>query len=110
MLAISDAEVLAQIDGLLARGLQTESARRAYSSEEVAAACRKLQALPADDVQAKLVVAGFMREAYVDAQDEDGIEQCCATCMYFERHRKYCALPELTLPVEPHWSCILWRI
>ena len=40
----------------------------------------------------------------------DGIEQSCATCMYCERHRRYCALPELQLPVEPRWSCTLWRI
>ena len=107
---MSDAELLARIDALLAKGLQTESARRAYSSEEVMAACQRLQAVSADDAEAKLVVAGFLRRPYVAAGDDDAIEQSCATCMYFERHRKYCALPELMLPVEPEWSCILWRI
>ena len=56
------------------------------------------------------MLAGFLRQAYVDPTDPDGIEQACSTCMYFERHRGFCALPELMLPVEPEWSCILWRI
>jgi hypothetical protein len=25
-------------------------------------------------------------------------------------HRRFCELPELMLPVEPQWSCRLWRI
>lgn len=107
---MSDAAVLARIDRLLAQGLQTDLAHRAYTSEEVAAICRRLQILPADDLEAKLVAAGFMRWPFVHPDDEDGIAQSCATCMYFERHRRFCALPELKLPVEPEWSCILWRI
>ena len=38
------------------------------------------------------------------------IEQACETCMYYKVHRRYCELPELELPVEPEWSCRLWRI
>jgi hypothetical protein len=30
--------------------------------------------------------------------------------MYYLLHRKFCELPELALPVEPTWSCKLWRI
>lgn len=32
------------------------------------------------------------------------------TCMYFLVHRKWCDLPELSVPVEPEWWCRLWRI
>lgn len=39
-----------------------------------------------------------------------GIEHACATCLYYERHRRFCNLPELMLPVEAEWSCIVWRI
>jgi hypothetical protein len=30
--------------------------------------------------------------------------------MYYKVHRRYCELPELDFPVEPEWSCRLWRI
>ena len=108
--AMSDETQRARIDALLSAGLRTESDRRAYTSDEVNVVCRRLQGLAADAVEAKLVVAGFMLQPFVAPDDADGIEQSCATCMYFERHRKFCTLPELMLPVEPTWSCILWRI
>ena len=102
--------LLARIDRALAGGLQTQWSPRAYASDDVKMLCRRLQAVAAGDLDAKLIIAGFMREPYVDGDDADGIEQSCATCMYFERHRRFCALPELQLPVEAKWSCTLWRI
>ena len=107
---MSDTALRARIDGLLAGGLPTRSVERAYAADQVSATCRRLQALPVDDLESRLMLAGFLRQAYVDPTDPDGIEQACSTCMYFERHRGFCALPELMLPVEPQWSCILWRI
>ena len=100
----------ARIEGLLGAGLGTEWADRAYMPNQVTAACRRLQDLAPDDVEARLVVAGFTPQPYVAPVDEGGIEQSCSVCMYFDRHRAFCALPELMLPVEPQWSCILWRI
>ena len=100
----------ARIDALLNAGLQTDWSRRAYGSDEVNAACLRLRGLAAGDVEAKLAAAGFTARPYVAPDDDDGIEQSCALCMYFERHRRFCTLPELMLPVEPTWSCILWRI
>lgn len=94
----------------LRAGLQTQCTPRAYSSEAIAAVCQRLQSFPQEDLEAKLVTAGFTPKPWVDENDTDGIEQSCATCMYFERHRAYCDLPELDLPVESQWSCILWRI
>ena len=107
---MSDDALRSRIERLLADGLATDATRRAYTSDDVAAVCRTLQALAPDDIAGKLAVAGFTPQPYVDANDEDGIEQACATCMYYERHRRFCSLPELMLPVEPAWSCILWRI
>ncbi len=107
---MSDDALRARVDGLLSGGLQTEWMDRAYTSDQVIAVCRRLQSLAADEVTHKLVIAGFSPKPYVAPDDEDGIEQSCATCMYFERHRAFCALPELMLPVEPQWSCVLWRI
>ncbi len=102
--------VLAHIEGLLVGGLATAWEKRAYSSDEVNAVAAQLQALDSADVQGRLVVSGFTLTPYVAPDDQDGIEQSCATCMYFEHHRGWCNLPELMLPVKPAWSCILWRI
>lgn len=102
--------LLPRIEGLLAGGLVTAWKTRAYSSEDVNAVTAQLQAVDIDDVQGKLVLAGFTGTPYFAPDDEDGIAQSCATCMYFERHRGWCNLVELMLPVKPAWSCILWRI
>jgi hypothetical protein len=107
---MSDDALRARIERLLVDGLTTDSTRRAYTSEDVVTVCRYLQALAPDDLEGRLAVAGFTRQPYVDPGDEVGLEQACATCMYYERHRRFCDLPELMLPVEPQWSCILWRI
>ena len=105
-----DDSLRVRIGERLRAGLRTQCDARAYSSEAITAVCRHLQHLPQEDLEAKLVTAGFTPEPWVDPGDAEGIEQSCATCMYFERHRAYCVLPELDLPVEPQWSCILWRI
>ena len=102
--------LLAQIAALRRGGLATEWKTRAYTSEEVNEVTARLQALASSDLLGRLVVAGFTETAYVAPEDADGIEQSCATCMYFERHRGWCNLAELMLPVKPEWSCILWRI
>jgi len=107
---MDDNSMVGQIDVLLKGGLQTEWQARAYSAEAVAALLARLQSLAPSDLQGKLVQAGFTLAPYVDPEDVDGIEQSCATCMYFERHRAWCDLPELMLPVRSAWSCVLWRI
>ncbi len=107
---MSDDALRARIEQRLGCGLQTEWRQRAYGGDDVSALCHRLESLAADDVDARLVVAGFTLEPYIDPADADGIEQACATCMYFEQHRRFCVLPELMLPVKPEWSCRLWRI
>lgn len=97
------------IERLLASGLKTDWNRRAYTDEEIQRVVRQLQALAADDLPEQLRIAGFTLKPYVNADAPD-IEQACNTCMYYEAHRRYCALPELKLGVEPEWSCNLWRI
>jgi hypothetical protein len=107
---VSDDPILrTRLAHLLETGLQTEWQQRAYTSEEVNHVVSRLQQLPVDDYQAKLQIAGFTSQAYRPPEDVD-IEQSCSTCMYFERYRQFCNLPELQLPVVPEWSCKLWRI
>ena len=99
-------------ENLLARlnsGLSTEWQQRAYTSEEVNRVVARLQQIPAQDYAAKLTVAGFTPAPF-QAPDDPELEQGCSTCMYFERNRQFCNLPELKLPVMPEWSCRLWRI
>lgn len=92
---------------MLSGGLETDWENRAYDSEQVAAVVGKLQRLAKDDWEQKLIIGGFTAHPF--GADED-ISQSCETCMYYLKHRKYCELPELDCPVEPEWSCILWRI
>ncbi len=44
------------------------------------------------------------------SDDDERVEHACRTCLYYEKHRRFCNLPELMLPVEPEWSCIVRRI
>lgn len=90
----------------LATGLQTEVWPRAGTGEEVNAIVTRLRVEAGDDLDRKLVIAGFTDHTVV-AED---MPQPCETCMYYKVHARFCDLPELMLPVEPEWSCRLWRI
>lgn len=96
----------AEIAKLLSEGLKTEAWPRAEASEDVNEIVNRLQVEAGDYLKKKLVISGFT-DYTVEA---DGIEQPCETCMYYKVHAKFCDLPELMLPVEPEWSCRLWRI
>lgn len=104
--AAADAALRAEIAARLGAGLETEAWPRAETSEQINRIVARLQNEAADDLTAKLVIAG-VTDRTVEAE---GIEQPCETCMYYLVHRRFCELPELMLPVEPHWSCRLWRI
>lgn len=90
----------------LATGLQTEVWPRAGTGEEVNAIVTRLRVEAGDDLDRKLVIAGFTDHT-IEAED---MPQPCETCMYYKVHARFCDLPELMLPVEPEWSCRLWRI
>ncbi len=90
---------------LLASGLKTEVYPRADTHEQVQAIVARLQAAKGD-LRSRLAIGGFTLAPI----EHEGVEQACETCMYYKVHRRYCELPELELPVEPEWSCRLWRI
>ena len=103
--AVCDGQTREEIRLLLAGGLKTEVFPRADSQDEIQAIVSRLN--PAGkDLKTKLAVAGFT----LDPIMHEGIEQLCESCMYYKVHRRYCELPELDVPVEPQWSCRLWRI
>jgi hypothetical protein len=94
-----------EIRALLAGGLATEVFPRADSHEQVQALLARLRE-EGTTLERRLVIGGFTLETIVHEE----IEQPCSTCMYYLVHRRYCELPELDVPVEPEWSCRLWRI
>ena len=103
---MDDEKVRARIADMLASGLETEVWPRAGTSEEVNEIVARLQVEAGDDLEKKLIVAGFTDHTI----EADEIEQPCETCMYYKVHAKFCELPELMVPVEPEWPCRLWRI
>lgn len=93
-----------EIRSLLANGLGTEVYPRADTHEEVQELVGRLQTHR--HLESRLVIAGFS----LHPVHHHEIEQSCRSCMYYLIRRRHCALPELDLPVEPDWSCRLWRI
>lgn len=100
-----DKKIRDEIEQMLSDGLKTEVFPRADSQEQVRDIIQRLRASDGS-LKSKLVIGGFTLETI----EHDGLEQPCETCMYYLVHRRFCELPELNVPVEPEWSCRLWRI
>ena len=64
----------------------------------------ELRTLAPDDIESRLVISGFVDHPM--GPDE----QRCQECIYYLVHRKWCDVPEISLPAEPDWWCRLWRI
>jgi hypothetical protein len=103
--ADQDEALRQEIALLLAGDLQTDWQVRADDSQRFHAV---LAAVRASDgaLATKLRIAGFTDHPV----EHDGLEQACESCMYYQVHRRWCALPELDLPVRPGWSCNVWRV
>ena len=104
MRQVDDDALRQKIAGLLAQGLQTQTAPIPESNIEFNQILNELRALPADSLIEKLFISGFRNRPY--GEDENR----CLECMYYLTHRQWCDLPELDLPVQPQWWCRLWRI
>ena len=94
-----------QIRSLLSSGLGTEAYPRPDTHEQVQELVRRLQEA-SKDLPTKLILGGFT----LSPVHHHDLVQSCRSCMYYLIRRRHCALPELNLPVEPEWSCRLWRI
>lgn len=96
--------LLRKMAQLMQNGLQTQTEPFPETEKEFAAILDELRALDPGDVEAKMVVSGFVDRPYGPDQ------QRCMECMYYLVHREWCDLPELAVPVDADWWCRLWRI
>ncbi len=96
--------LIAMIEALMKSGLETKVEPFPETNKEFAAVLQELRGLSADELREKLVVSGWKLEPH----GED--EMRCQECMYYLFHKRWCDLPELSLPAEPDWWCRLWRI
>ncbi len=101
-----DDQLRTQLKNMLEAGLEVELEPRAYDHDEIQRVVARLQKLAPDDYKSKMSISGFTLTPWGEGEDE----QACETCMYYKIHRKFCEIPELMLPVEPEWSCRIWRI
>ena len=93
-----------KIEQVLGAGLQTQTEPFPETEKEFTQLLAELRALPGADLEAKLVLSGFTEKPF----GPDRMR--CQECMYYLVHRRWCDLPELSLPVEADWWCRLWRI
>ena len=99
-----DPVLRASIARALAEGLVTEVEPFPPTEKEFAEITARLRALPPGELEAKLVIGGFLDRPY-------GPDNwSCADCIYYLANRRWCDLPELALPVEADWYCRLWRM
>jgi hypothetical protein len=96
--------LLKEIEERLDKGLLTQTEPFPKTEKEFAEILDQLRALGDDDVESCLVVSGFVNHPYGPEQ------QRCQECIYYLVHRKWCDIPEVSLPCKPDWWCRLWRI
>ncbi len=99
-----DSALLQLITQTLETGLQTQTEPFPETEVLFGEILTQLRHLDPDDLKSKLVIGGFINHPY--GPDK----QRCLECMYFLVHRKWCDLPELSVPVDAEWWCRLWRI
>lgn len=98
------ATLLRMIEDEMNNGLKTMLEPFPETDREFAAILDELRQLGPDELRAKLVVSGWFLKPYGEE------EMRCQECMYYLVHKRWCDLPELSLPAEPDWWCRLWRI
>lgn len=94
------------IGTLLEGDLPTQITPFPETEVEFQAIVRDLRRLDDDDLIARLDIGGFAPHGFGEGEDL----QQCRECIYYLPHRKWCDIPELPLPVEPHWWCRLWKL
>lgn len=89
---------------LMSDGLVTQTEPFPQDNEQFAQLVAQCGRLAPDDLVGKMVLTGWVDRPH----GEDALR--CHECIYYMVNRRWCELPELDLPAEPHWWCRLWRI
>jgi len=104
MMSLPESSMRQEIKALFADGLKTNVRPFPKTEKEFRDILDALRAVPPDELERKLIIAGSSNQPSGDEQSR------CYECMYYLVHREWCDLPELSIPVEAEWSCSLWRI
>jgi hypothetical protein len=94
------------VDGLLNYGIKSTMDPFPETQAEFLAIVRELRQLDENDLLGRLDVGGFANYPIGEGEDM----QRCQECIYYLPNGKWCDLPELPVPVEPHWWCRLWKM
>lgn len=94
------------VDGLLSYGIDTLMQPFPKTQTEFLGIVAELGKLHEADLMNRLIVGGFANHGVGEGENL----QRCQECIYYLPHAKWCDLPELPIPVEPHWWCRLWKI
>lgn len=94
------------VDGLLNYGIDTIMAPFPHTQAEFLAIVDDLGNLDRNDLMNRLIIGGFANHTIGAGE---GLQRC-QECIYYLPHAKWCDLPELPIPVEPHWWCRLWKM
>jgi hypothetical protein len=94
------------VDGLLNYGMETTMEPFPRTQVEFLQIVDDLRKLDANDLTSRLVIGGFANHTVGEGENL----QRCQECIYYLPHSKWCDLPELPIPVEPHWWCRLWKL
>ncbi len=108
---LEDGVLRTVIEDILAAGISTDTTLVADTAS-AALIIEQLSKLDYDDLYGLLEVGGFANHSLGEQGEmEDGkMIYRCAECIYYHPNRKWCDLPELPVPVEPHWYCKVWRL
>ena len=98
--------VRAWVDGLLSYGIKTTMSPFPETQTEFLDIVRQLRQLDPNDLLGRLDLGGFANRPVGEGDDM----QRCQECIYYLPNSKWCDLPELPVPVEPHWWCRLWKM
>ena len=93
------------VDGLLEYGVPTAGEPAQVASGEATELVGQLHQLHENDLLGRLAIGGFANHTV----GEGAQVQRCQECAYYLATRRWCDLPELTIPVEGHWWCRLWK-
>ncbi|HXU32593.1 MAG TPA: hypothetical protein VN851_18655, partial [Thermoanaerobaculia bacterium] len=94
------------VDGLLSYGVKSTMSPFPNTQAEFLDIVRDLRRLDKNDLLGRLDLGGFANYTVGDGEEM----QRCQECIYYLPNGKWCDLPELPVPVEPHWWCRLWKM